>query len=57
MDKAIKFLDGKKTYIVAITAGLLTIWQGLGHPIPEYIWTGLGAIGLGTIRQAIGTGK
>lgn len=52
-----KFLDGKKTYIVAILAGGLTIWQGLGHVIPEYIWTGLAAAGLAAVRSAVGTGK
>ncbi len=51
------FLDGKKTYIIAVVAGLLTVWAGLGHTIPDYIWTGLGALGLGAIRSAVGTGK
>lgn len=57
LTKVEAFLDGKKTYIVAILAGGLTIWAGLGHTVPDYIWTGLGAIGLGAVRSAIGTGK
>ncbi len=51
------FLNGKKTYIIAIIAGVLTIYQGLGHVIPDYVWTGLAAAGLGAIRSAVGTGK
>lgn len=48
------WLDGRKTYIVAILAGGLTVWSLLGHVIPEYVWTGLAAVGLGAVRSAIG---
>lgn len=51
------FLNGKKTYIIAILAGVLTVWSGLGHVVPEYVWAGLAAVGLGAVRSAIGPGK
>jgi hypothetical protein len=56
LQKVQAFLDGKKTYIVAIITGVLGIVSAY-HPIPEVVWTILGAIGLGTIRSAIGTGN
>ncbi len=47
------FLDGKKTYIVAfITAGL-AVAQVFGIVVPEYIYTLLGAAGLGSLRVAV----
>lgn len=48
------FLDGKKTYIVAIVGGILGIITAMGHPIPEYVYVILGALGLGAVRSAIG---
>ena len=51
------FLDGKKTYIVAILTGVIGIFSAY-HPVPEYIWVILGALGLGAVRSAIdGTPK
>ena len=47
------FLDGKKTYIVAILTGALGIFAAY-HPIPEYVWAVLGALGLGAVRSSIG---
>lgn len=46
------FLDGKKTYIIAIATGILGIVSAY-HPIPEYIWAILGALGLGAVRSGI----
>ena len=48
-----KLLDGKKTYIIAILTGILGIVSAY-HPIPDVVWTILAALGLGTIRSAIG---
>lgn len=50
----LNFLHGKKTYIVAVLAGLSGVAQALGHPTPEWALTLLGAAGLGAVRQAIG---
>lgn len=47
------FLNGKKTYIIAILTGIIGI-VSVYHPIPEYIWAILGALGFGAIRSAIG---
>lgn len=48
-----EFLNGKKTYIVAILTGALGIFAAY-HPIPEVVWTILAALGLGAVRSAIG---
>lgn len=50
-----KFLDGKKTYIVALIAAGITFAQAMGYPVPnlETIYALLGAAGLGTLRDAI----
>lgn len=47
------FLAGKKTYIVALVAGLIAAAQSLGYEIPEWVMPLLGALGLATVRQAI----
>jgi hypothetical protein len=46
-------LEGRKSYIVAIAIGVFGVLQYFGIVIPEYIWTILGALGLGAIRDAI----
>ena len=57
LSKIESLLDGKKTYIIAILAGVGTVLTGFGIHIPDYVWMGLGALGLGAVRSAIGTGK
>ena len=54
-----KLLDGKKTYIVSILIGSLGLWMAAGtvtapHVVPEWLWTILGAAGLGAVRSSIG---
>jgi hypothetical protein len=55
MKKFIDFLKGKKTYIVVIVAVLISAAQAAGYigPVPEFVWTGLGALGLGAVRDAV----
>lgn len=53
ISKIMAFLDGKKSYIVAILTGILGIVSAY-HPIPEYVWVLLGALGLGAVRSSIG---
>lgn len=48
------FLDGKKSYIISIIAGILGILTAMGHPTPEWVYIILGAFGLGAVRSAIG---
>lgn len=55
LSKIESFLDGKKTYIVAILAGAGTIATALGYHIPEWVWAGLATLGLGAVRSAIDT--
>jgi len=47
------FLEGKKTYIVALVAAGLAVAQVLGIVVPEYVFTILGACGLGALRVAV----
>ena len=55
MGNVMKFLDGKKTYIVMIGALVIAGLQifGVIGTVPEYVWTLLGALGLGAIRSSI----
>ena len=53
MGSIVSFLDGKKSYIVAAMAGAAAVAQALGYTIPDYVWTLLGALGLGAVRNAL----
>ena len=50
----LNILKGKKTYLVAVLAGASAVAQALGHPVPDFALTLLGAAGLGAVRSAIG---
>lgn len=49
------WLDGKKTYIVAIVAGALAAAKVLypAFAVPEWVWIALGAFGLGFLRAGV----
>ncbi len=49
----IAYLNGKKTYIVALIAAVAAAASALGYPIPEWAWLLLNAAGLGAVRSAI----
>jgi len=52
-NEVVKWLEGKKTYAVAITiliCGVLN-WQGV--VIPEFLWAALAAFGLGFLRAGV----
>jgi len=53
LEKIGNFLQGKKTYIVAILIGVAVALQSAGIVIPEYVYAILGAFGLGAIRSAV----
>ncbi len=53
MQDLLKWLDGKKTYIVAILIGVGAAGTAIGWVIPEWVWLLLGAIGLGAVRDAV----
>lgn len=56
MDKILSFLDGKKTYIIAIATAILAGLQAYGIAIPDYVYAVLGALGLGSVRAAVNKG-
>ena len=49
-----EFLKGKKTYLVAVAAGVCVAAQMLGVHIPDFVWEFLGVTGAITMRSAIG---
>ena len=53
MAKLIEWLKGKKTYIVAIVAGVLATLQSLGIVVPEYVYVLLAAFGIAAVRAAV----
>ena len=53
MTKILKFLKGKKTYIIAIGIGIAAALNYLGIIIPDYVLLILNALGLGAIRDSI----
>lgn len=53
MQKAMEFLAGKKTYIVALVAAGMAFAQAMGYPIPEWVYAMLGAVGISTLRAAV----
>lgn len=53
LEKIDALLQGKKTYIVAVGIGISAVLQILNIVIPVWVWTVLGAAGLGAIRSGI----
>ena len=53
MTSFLNFLQGKKTYIIAILAAVTAAAQALGYVIPEWIYALEGALGLGALRVAV----
>ena len=47
------FLNGKKTYLVAIMTGILAGLQAYGIVIPEWVYMGLGSMGMVTLRHGM----
>lgn len=53
LEKIGKWLQGRKSYIVAILIGIAAAVQAMGYTIPDIVWPILGALGLGAVRSAI----
>ena len=53
MKKIMDYLQGKKTYIVAILTAVFIILNAFDVVIPEYIWQLLAVAGLGAVRSAL----
>lgn len=49
----LKFLTGKKTYIIAILIAVGGILEAFGISIPTYVWPILGGLGFGAVRAGI----
>ena len=57
MSKIRSWFSGKKTYIAAGIAAILGILDATGHPVPEWVYTLLGAFGLASLREAVTKSK
>jgi len=53
MEKILEFLNGKKSYLIAVCIGIVAALNHLGIAIPAWVLPVLGALGLGAIRDAI----
>jgi len=54
MTTILSYLQGKKTYLIAILAGIYAALVGLGAvPSLELVWGILGSTGLATLRAGI----
>ena len=53
MDKLIKLLDGKRTYLVAIVAAGLAFCASMGIVVPDWVMQLLAALGLAAVRASI----
>lgn len=53
----IQWLEGKKTYAVALSILLCGVlnWQGI--QVPEFVWAALAALGLGFLRVGVKKGE
>ena len=53
MTGVLKWLEGKKTYIVALGIGVVAVLGALNYQAPEWVWPILAALGLGAIRAGV----
>ena len=53
MGDLVSFLQGKRTYTIAVIAALTAGVQALGYHITDYVYIIEGALGLGAVRVAI----
>jgi len=49
----VKWLEGRKTYAVAITILVCGVLSAYGVEIPEFVWAALTAFGLGFLRAGV----
>ena len=53
MEKVLDFLNGKKTYIVAVVIAVTAGVQALGYTVPEWVYALESALGLDAVRVGI----
>lgn len=49
----VKWLQGKKTYAVAITGGIVTALVMLGYEVPAWVGPELATLGLGFLKAGL----
>ncbi len=52
-----EWIDGRRTYAVALVILTCGILAGYGVAIPEYVWASLAALGLGFLRAGVQKGE
>ena len=52
-NEVVKWLEGKKTYAVAITVLACGVLDAYGVVVPEFVWAALAAFGLGFLRSGV----
>jgi hypothetical protein len=50
----VRWLEGKKTYAVALSILACGVLTHYGIEVPEFIWAALAAFGLGFLRAGVG---
>lgn len=55
MSGLISWLEGKKTFLVALVGAGLAFAQASGYVVPEWVFALLGSLGLTTLRLAVGS--
>lgn len=53
MEKILAFLQGKKTYIIAVVGAVVSLLLACGVTIPDWAWGLLGFLGLGALRSGV----
>lgn len=53
MRNVLAYLNGKKTYLIAIIAAITAAVQALGYTVPEFVYALEAALGLGALRVAV----
>ena len=49
----VRWLDGKRTYLTAVTILTAGILAACGVQVPEFVWAALAALGLGFLRAGV----
>jgi hypothetical protein len=57
MRNVLAFLNGKKTYLVALIAAITAAVQALGYTVPDFVYALEAALGLGALRVAVTKGE
>ena len=54
MTKLTESLEGWKSYLTAAVIIVCGVLDGYGIEVPPYVWAALAAVGLGSLRAAVG---